>query len=168
MPLTDNQIRLLDTIAAAPEPVTMEHLGRSVRNGHGDVMGENAVRSSCKRMEGNGWITGSGTGRLRKFAITAVGLAALEDPTTPTGEESPPPPEPPPANSNSGRDYIVLEEMTLETLQEQALESPGEVKLYVEVTRVPARNVEAALRHAAKEHFEDGTPRLVAVSEKMW
>jgi hypothetical protein len=167
--LTTNQTLLLRRIANAPEPISVEALS-SVRNEHDDEMGENAVRSSTKRMEKNGWVTGSGIGRLRSYAITAVGVAALQDPTASdssldNGDQGAP--APPglelDASPASSRNYVVLEEVMV-----GELELDEQAAVYVVVETTAARNVEAALRHAAKANFEDGIPRLVAVSEKMW
>src|SRR4029077_16012690 len=161
--LTTNQILLLRRIADADRPVTVEALA-SVRNDSGYEMGENAVRSSTKRMEKHGWVTGSGVGRLRSYAITRVGMAALEDPmAADNGAAASAPPEIEDSSPASSRNYVVLEEIPVGELDPDVTPT-----VYVVVQTTAARNVEAALRHAAKANFEDGTPRLVAVSEKMW
>jgi hypothetical protein len=161
--LTTNQENLLRRIAAATEPVAVQSLAH-VRNEHDYEMGENAARSSCKRMENNGWIIGSGIGRLRSYAITPVGTAVLSDPTADNGAAAAPaPPEIDDSSPASSRKYVVLEEVPVGELDPEITPT-----VYVVVQTTTARNVEAALRHAAKANFEDGTPRLVAVSEKMW
>lgn len=184
-PLTPNQTILLLHVGNAPSHPRTEQLAH-VRNENGDEFGENAARNAMSRLEKRDLVVGSGVGRKRSWAITAVGAMEAEDlappPVSPNGAGASAIPDDETSDSSPKRPYTVLEELDLYELVVghmptalldaewlSALKEHLGGKTAYEVFRVlEATNADNALRTAGKVVYEEGMPdempRMAAIA----